>query len=229
MPVRGRNVVMFLRVFSVLVVGFVLVSCAGRDLDERAVSLSVVGCGDAFDSRVAGVVVDRDLVLTVAHAMLQADEVEVDADGVGRRGHVVAVDRRTDLALVAVEGLGGDRVSLGSVDRGERVLFRSGLTSGDFDGEVAAIVDLRIEEALGTERVVRSGLELRAAGSVGDSGAGVYTEDGELVGLVFAVNDDGSDTVWATSATEITALIDGPKTDWVCDPTRSRVVAGNQP
>ncbi|HVR31237.1 MAG TPA: trypsin-like peptidase domain-containing protein [Acidimicrobiia bacterium] len=216
---------MFLRWLSVAIAAALLIGCGSPDAASRSVVLTVAGCGDAFDSEVAGVVVAVDRVLTVAHAVVQADTIEVAAPQGAFSGRVVAVDRRTDLALLAVDGLVAEEVVFGAASPGDRVAVR-GLVSGEVEGEVVEVVDIGIEEALGTNRVERHGLRLRAGLVVGDSGAGVYAEDGALVGLVFAVNEDGSETAWATSAREIEELLRAGEAMWTCDPGRSRLVSG---
>lgn len=216
---------MFVRWLSVAIAASLLIGCGDQHPAGRSLVLAVAGCGDAFDSEVGGVVVGANRVLTVAHAVVQAGAIEVKGPHGALAGHIVAVDRRTDLALVAVDGLEADEVVLGAAAPGDRVVVRSGLASGDVEGEVVEVVDIGIEEALGTNRVERHGLRLRAGLVVGDSGAGVYRDEA-LVGLVFAVNEDGSDTAWATSAREIEALLGGGEATWTCDPDQSRLVSG---
>ena len=214
----------FLRWLSVALAAALLIGCGGDGASGRSVVLAIAGCGDAFDSEVGGVVVGVDRVLTVAHAVVQAGAIEVKGPLGAFSGRVVAVDRRTDLALVVVDGMGAEEVLLGAVAQGDTVAVRGGLASGEVEGEVVEVVDIGIEEVLGTNRVERHGLRLRAGLVVGDSGAGVFA-DGALVGLVFAVNEDGSGTAWATSAREIEALLRGGEATWTCDPDQSRLVS----
>lgn len=182
------------------------------------------GCGDAFDGVVAGLAVGGDLVVTVAHAVIQADLLVVRAHGDEGNGVVVALDRRTDLALLEVGGLDSAPAELGEARIDDRVTLVGGLAAGDIPATVRRVLDIRIEEVLGTDRVIRRGLELSAEAEVGDSGSGVFGSGGELLGVVFAVDSDGSGTAWATAASELTRLLEAPRTGWVCDPARSRLV-----
>jgi len=46
--------------------------------------------------------------------------------------------------------------------------------------------------------------------------------------VVFAVSGDGSGEVWATAASEITALLAENEREWRCVPARSRLVNEGQ-
>ena len=214
----------------VLVLAAVLVtSCSVSSPQERTVSVAAAGCGDGYDTTVAGAVVDRDLVVTVAHGVAQADAIVVGRQGLTFGATVVVLDLRSDLALLSVPGIGGDEIVAGRTASGEAVTIVGGLASGDLDAVVTRTATIRIEEVLGTDRVERAGIELSARARVGDSGAGVFDDEGALVGVVFAVNDDGSDVVWATAASEVTDLFHAPRARWGCDPSRSRLAPVDQP
>lgn len=210
---------MFLRVASA-VLALVLAACGGVESTERAVEIEFDGCGDAFDGRVAGAVVAEDRIVTVAHAVWQAEGIRVTHRGRSRPGTVVALDRGRDLALLAVPGLGGTSVGTRGVDDGAPVTVVGGLASGTVEGLAVRTVDVRIEEALGSERVVRRGLELDVAVRVGDSGSGVFADD-MLVGVVFAVDETGS--AWAVAAEEVDTVLSAAETPHVCVPSRSRL------
>lgn len=191
---------------------------------DRVVVIEASGCGDAFDSRVGGVVVADEKVVTVAHGLAQAEDIVVDWGGRTFHGEVVGYDARTDLALVAVMGLDAFDVEFGRPASGDVVTLVGGLVSGDVEATVDQVMTIRIEEVLGTERVERAGLELRVAAEIGDSGAGLFDTEGRLAGVLFAVNDDGAEVGWATAAGEVSALLSGPTEVWDCDPARSKLV-----
>lgn len=195
---------------------------------DRVVAIEVSGCGDAFDGRVGGVVVAEEKVVTVAHAVAQADAISVGWGGRILHGEVVGYDSRSDLALIAVSGLDGSDVEFGEPASGEVVTLVGGLVSGDLEVTVDQVLTIRIEQVLGTERVERAGLELRVAAAVGDSGSGLFDKEGRLAGILFAVNDDGSEVGWATAASEVSALLSQPPVAWTCDPARSRLVSFHQ-
>lgn len=183
------------------------------------VEVTFTGCGDGFPGAVAGVVVGPELVATVAHAVIQGDQFRVGE----LRGTVAALDRRTDLALIEVPGLDAVPVRLASAVSGDEVSVEGGLSSGKTVAEVASTPTIRIEEVLGTRRVERLGVELRAQLSEGDSGAGVFDFQHRLVGIVFAVNDERDGVAWAVAAAEVDSLLGASPESWECVPGDSRL------
>ena len=190
--------------------------------------ITYTGCGDAFGGEVAAIVVGPELAVTVAHGVAQADTIEVEWAGAGHPGRVVAFSSRSDLALVEVPGLQADAVEVGVPVPGSEVRLVGGLASGELPLAVDDTPTIRIEEVLGTERIQRAGVKLTGDAAVGDSGGGLFDGDDALVGLVFAVSEDGSGAVWATGSSEITALLHGGRGEWGCDPARSRLVDTGQ-
>lgn len=183
------------------------------------VEVTFSGCGDAYAGAVAGVVVGPDLVATVAHGVIQGDEFRVG----DLRGTVVALDRRTDLALIEVAGLDAVPVRLASAAEGGEVTIEGGLSSDSTVAEVVSTPTIRIEEVLGTRRVERLGVELRAELDEGDSGAGVFDFQRRLVGIVFAVNDERDGVAWAVAAAEVELLLSADLGSWKCVPGDSRL------
>lgn len=210
---------------TVLALALVLGSCGDVEPSDRAVTVEVSGCGDAFETSAAGIVVAPERVVTVAHAVSQGDAVSVSWSQAEFAAHVVGYDARTDLAVVAVPGLNMTPVPLAAAHPTASVSVVGGLASGTLTATVTEVLTIRIQEVLGTERVSRKGLELAVSAAVGDSGAGVFDEEGRLVGVLFAVNDDGSSVGWATAATEVEALMSRDPEEWRCDPSRSRLIA----
>lgn len=203
----------------------VLGACGDVEPSSRAVVVHASGCGDAFDTSAAGIVVAPERVVTVAHAVGQGDDVSVEWSEAVFAARVVGYDARTDLAAVEVPGLNMTPVLFNEARAAAAVDVIGGLASGDLAATVTDILTIRIQEVLGTERVTREGLKLAVPAAVGDSGAGVFDDKGRLVGVLFAVNDDGSSIGWATAASEVEALMDRDLEEWRCDPSRSRLVA----
>jgi len=125
-------------------------------------------------------------VLTVAHVLDGARAAWVD----GRPARVVRVDRRLDLAELAVPGLDAPPVrTVGSgTDAVVRVLR---------DGEavtLSAPVRRRVTASIAGHS--RPALELAATVEPGDSGAPVVDAHGRVLGIVFA---RGSRGAWAVA------------------------------
>lgn len=200
----------------------VLIVLAGCGTEPAASTVAVTfsGCGQAFDGSVAGVVVGPGLVVTVAHGVIQGDGFRIE----GSDAQVVALDRRSDLALLEVsEGFDTSDARLGTVQPDDEVWIVGGLVTPDVVGTVAATPTIRISEVLGTVRVSRAGLEIRADLDEGDSGAGVFDSDRRLVGMVFAVNDERDGVAWGVAASEIEALLAANRGVWECVSADSRL------
>lgn len=163
-----------------------------------------VAAGGLVDRAATGVVVGDGRVLTVAHVLEGgAHRVEVGS----RRGRVLRVDRRLDLALVAVPGLHAPDVRLASDgDRGRLGVLRDGRAQ-----DVAVTVRRRVTAAVRTGGAAtpqdRPALELAADVLPGDSGAPVSDGDGRLLGVVFAGGAGAAGTAWAVDASAVRSLL----------------------
>ena len=168
-----------------------IAAAAGCAADPPAgvVGLTVTGCstGEAHGS---GIVVAPGLVLTAAHVVKGADEIDVTNGGHSTTASVIAFDPDMDLAYVRLDDdLPGSNVELGdsAVERGERgvaYVFR--------DGHVVALpVVVRRPVRIETEDIYiegdtnRPGFELAADIGAGDSGGPVLV-DGKVVGVLWA-------------------------------------------
>lgn len=194
-------------------VAFVSASCRGEQ-DARGDRVSVTrvtidGCGLADEIATGVAAIDQpDLVLTVAHALSGSGEVTVD----GRAASVLALDPRSDLALL---GVGPDessrtlRSALANPEPGLGVSVL--LIRDDVATETASIID-RVAVIRHTNKVddtvtERSGLVLDVELVGGDSGAPVVGEGGGLLGIMYADAKD-SPTSYAISSNEIRRLLD---------------------
>lgn len=231
MELRCSRIRTNMRVPAILaVVAFVAASaCAASDRGEaassepRAVTISTAGCGFASSSGGSGVAIGGDIVLVTAHSVLQASDITVEIDGASHPGVVVALDRPRDLALLRVVGLDLPDVETIDLNVGSEVLMIGGLASGSQKAVVTERATVSIEEALGTRRFERLGYQLDVTAADGDSGAGVYDSKGRLGGIIFAVQPD-TEFAWATAASEIEPMLNGPLSSFVCDEDTSFLV-----
>lgn len=176
---------------------------------QRAVTLETEGCGFAADRIGSGVAIGDGLVITVAHLIVEASDVRADVDGEEHEVvTVVALDRRIDLAVLRVPSLTIPAIAMGTAVKGAHGSIIGGATSGTVAFEVEGVVELTIEEVFGTARHARSGYQLAAGTSDGDSGAGAYDEHNRLIGIVFATGQEGK-TTWVTASSEIEDFIAG--------------------
>ena len=178
------------------------------------VRVTARGCGVRYDG--SGVTIAGGLVLTNAHVVAGSEQVEVRRpDGNVRSGRVVAFDPNRDLALVEVADLEQQPLPLGQANAGDEGAV-IGYPGGQPDPRVTAVRIQQRRTAIGkdihqlaeTEREV---LFLSAALRQGDSGAPVVDQEGQVVGLVFAVSPDRPSSAYALDRTEIDAILVAPR------------------
>ena len=190
-----------------------------------AVAVAAVACADDTPGRVSSVAIaatpcDRptarlgigtlvagDRVLTAAHVV--EDDLRELAVG-GRPAHVVALDSRTDIAVLGVDtpvdgdAVEGGAATLADADVADAVRI---VTPTDvIETTVERIVTLTVDDT--TDGVVRHRVALVLDGAVrsGTSGAPVVDDDGQVVGVV-TISHAGRDVTYATAAAEIRPLL----------------------
>jgi S1-C subfamily serine protease len=142
-------------------------------------------------------------VVTVAH-LLPARRARVlvrSGRGPARRARVVALDRRNDLAVLAV-GTDAPRSSPVPGNGSTRLLVRRGGRPAAREVEIRRRIDARIRPTPGAAPVRRPAFELAARVRQGDSGAPLVAKDGRVVGVLFAQSSGRRDTAYAVATTE---------------------------
>jgi S1-C subfamily serine protease len=158
-----------------------------------------------------GFAIADDRVVTVAHAVAgsRAVGVEVDAGSGPMPARVLAVDRRSDLALLAARDAGGSRLDVATAREGtdlRLVRLRDGRGSWvSVHVRRAIVAHLRAPGA--SRSVRRPALELDARVRAGDSGAPLVTESGALAGIVFATSRGRAATAYAVDAAALGRLL----------------------
>jgi S1-C subfamily serine protease len=213
---------------SVLIVGIFAGSYVATvsPLDQaasRAALVSTTACGNASATAGAAILVGGDYVLVAAHVVIGATDTTVTVDGEGQPGVLVRIDPRTDLALMKVPGFSSTLVELADPVPESAVRIVSGGPSGTFDAGLVRLVTIRIEEVRSTVRSSRRGFELDQRVELGDSGAGVFDDDGRLVGLVFGRSTLHDDRSFAVNSEEIERLLTEPDGKYQCNPVNHRV------
>jgi S1-C subfamily serine protease len=183
-----------------------------RPPSTRAVSISVVA-GPASREVGTGFTAGRGRVITVAHLVEGRRTVRVRAGGRARplAGRVLSVDRRTDVAVIAVSGLSAPALrsapaSTVSAGQDVRVLVRRGGRVATLPGRVRRLIAASLRPAGGGPARRRDGLELAAPIVAGDSGAPVVLPGGEVVGVVFARSRNRARTAYAVGAGALARL-----------------------
>ena len=205
---------------AALLAALLLLGVLARSNDEASTAPPEVGpLRVASGAEVAtGFAVGRERVVTVAHVLDGAVRV-----GAGR-ARVVRVDRRSDLALLAVPGVAADAPGV-AADAPEAEAAGAPRVEAAGAGDQLRIVRLRAGHAsvlsvrarrailahvraLGSERAVtRPALELAGRVAAGDSGAPVVSRSGALVGVVFAASSRNDRTAYAVDARALRRLL----------------------
>jgi S1-C subfamily serine protease len=196
---------------AALLLSLALTGCSGPSSRQASLPrvVSVLGHGT---ERATGFTVAAGRVVTVAHAVEEGGPIRVRVGrAVARSARVLRLDRRTDVALLAVPGLRGRAPVTGSAD-GEgpvRVLAPRGDRVVAVPGSVRRAIDARVSAPGSRRPLRRPALELEARLREGDSGAPVLTSEGELAGVLFARSRNSADTAYAVDAVAVEQLLEG--------------------
>lgn len=187
---------------------------------QRPVVIATLPCDSNLQSTSSGIVIDDELVVTVAHAIYESRDFAVrDSTGRWHDAAVQYMDLDRDLAILRVRSLPASPMAIAVGEAEDPVVLLDGAASGSATGSVLRRVQIRMD-ALGdgAQEWVRSGYELSLPIKGGDSGAGVVDEDGNLLGLVFARSVRSETASWAIRASEIADIRDsrGAPT-WQCE------------
>jgi S1-C subfamily serine protease len=188
------------------------------DLDDialsSAVSIRSIGCAPG-SIRGAGAVIEGGFVLTAGHVVAGATSIMVQPannppGSEPRAAHLVALDPKNDLALLAITGTSVPalRVARGaSTGAGLTTVFReSKAVLHPF--VITRPVQVRILDIYGQRTVTRESYQVAAETSGGDSGAVLIGPEGTAVGVLYAQSDVSDDRAWATTMAAVPRLID---------------------
>ncbi len=191
---------------------------------QRSYALSTTGCGHASDTNGTGVALGGGQILTVAHVVLGSSSIAVTTPQDARySGQVVAIDVERDLALIQIADDELGPVNFAAAAVGDEAVVET--RTAPVIVTVAKTVLLDMAEIGGSERSQRQGFRLSGTTSSGDSGSGLFTDEG-LVGLVFATTTDDDSVTWATASSEIEAfLAEVTRQDYRCDEAESRLLS----
>ncbi len=163
---------------------------------------------------------------------------ELDADGLRPvyPATIIAFDPLRDLALLQIDpeewtgatppaGFPDARPRYEVLAAEEAGTIVGGVTSGDVAFTVTEKTIIEMDEVRGDRRSRRSGYLIDAATDRGDSGAGLYAENGSLVGLLFAVSTGDNRRSWATAADELQDFLDDASVtgSFACNPEQSEL------
>jgi len=159
----------------------------------------------------SGFVVANDVVVTNAHVVAGEPRTAVikpDGERLGAR--VVAFDPARDLAVLSVPGLALDALTIGARDVGA-----VGAVYGHPGGGPLVTSPARIEDRItavgrdiyGDRRTERDVFVLAADIRPGDSGGALVDDQGQVVGVAFAIDPGRPGTAYALADTELRAAL----------------------
>jgi len=177
-------------------------------------------CGRALEG--TGFVVAPDRVLTNAHVVAGTDDVGVETARGLRPGTVVLYDPDTDIAVIAVPGLGAEPLRFAPEDAtsGASAIVLGYPLDGPYQAAEARVrerIELRGPDIYDAHTVQRDVYTIRAMVRSGNSGGPLVDPDGRVLGVVFGAAVDDDDTGFVLTADEVAD-------DLAAAPTRSSPV-----
>ena len=214
---------------SVGIITLVLLAsaCAGGDAGGRSDTIGhsvvrIAGTACLRPILATGIVIGHNRVMTVAHAVAGADDdlSVVTIDGAEHVPRLVAFDPRLDIAVLQVDDLNASPLlpaEASPQDSGVIAAMNRDMAVDLIDYEVLRIVNARSGDIYDEGTVERTALDVRSRASPGTSGAPLVDDEGNYVGMVFAISRDRDDGVYALASAEIVAFLDtvdgAPATD----------------
>jgi len=189
----------------------VVASVVNESATNAVFRVDAPACGRIQEG--SGFMVAPGLVATNAHVVAGSTDVSVHGEhGEDEPATVVAFDPFRDIALLSVEDIHAQPLTLGEPSVGDRGAIYGHPGGGDLRAapfDVAERVQAEGKDLFGDRRIVRDVLVLSATLRPGDSGAPVVREDGIVIGIAFAVAPDRSSVGYALTSDELQAVMAG--------------------
>jgi S1-C subfamily serine protease len=160
----------------------------------------------------SGFVIGDGLIATNAHVVAGERSTNILRDD-GRRfdGAVIAFDPARDLAIVRVSGFDRPPLSLSNT----KSEGTSGGVFGHPGGEplriapfkVARLINATGRDIYGSNKTERKVLEISAILRPGDSGSALVNDQGQVVGIAFAIARDTPNVAYALTPSELQATL----------------------
>lgn len=177
---------------------------------SRAAVLKVRSVAHSCDRGIegSGFVYARQRVLTNAHVVAGADQVQVQTAQGPLTAHVVLFDSDRDVAVLAVPGLTTAPLRLGTVPAtsGQDSIVLGYPQDGPFDVRPARVRDrerITGRDIYGQLSVDREIYTIRSVVRAGNSGGPLVDTSGTVLGVVFASALDSADTGFVLTAAEV--------------------------
>jgi len=198
---------------AVALVALLISSSCG--VDDPLVSPSVVGVRSGGCSLVdqvgTGVAIGDDLVATVAHTLAGANDVRIVFGGRDLAAVVVGFDPEHDVAILRVPQGGLPAAPLGFVVADEDGVLSTWNPRTGFHASTVRItrqIRVTIEDIYVHGQFERQAFEIAGKVAKGDSGAPVFNDKGEVVGVIYAALVENGDVGFAVDGSEIKSLLE---------------------
>jgi S1-C subfamily serine protease len=184
---------------AVLLAAAVMTASCAADPPSAVVGIVVTGC-DPGEQTGSGTIVAPGLVLTSAHVLAGATDVQVVRDGVRSAAGIVAFDPEMDLAYLEIADRVTEPMTVASdhvVDGDDAVAYV--VRDGEpmvLEVQVTRRARIRTEDIYVEGETLRPGFELAADVQQGDSGGAVMV-DGEVVGVIWSQSRRRENRAWA--------------------------------
>jgi S1-C subfamily serine protease len=182
-----------------------------RDPDVRAARASVLKirgeneCGRGVEG--TGFVYSPNRVMTNAHVVAGVDDPTVLLGNREVDGRVVHYDPDLDVAVLAVDGLARPFLRFDKTGEARDDAAVLGYPNdGPYNVQAAKIRNkqrLRSPDIYGSGSVIREVFSLRALVRPGNSGGPLLSEDGDVLGVIFAASVTDRDTGYALTAEQV--------------------------
>lgn len=202
---------------------WVVATDASHVARSRAARIETTACGDASRTEGVGVRIGGSSILVNAHVVIGAGSVTVDVGHGPIAATIIALDPRSDLAIVEAPGIDAPPIVMTHPVVDDDVSIATAVDEF-VTAKILRLVEVRIESVRSTERISRFGFEFDRTVDLGDSGAGVYNQDGHLVGVVFGRSTTRADRSFAVRTSEVEQLLAQETLKFVCSPAEDRVV-----
>lgn len=157
----------------------------------------------------SGFVYANDRVMTNAHVVAGVSDPFVVIDQRRVRADVVLFDPKLDVAVLAVPGLGVSPIGFDESGKaGDSAAVLGFPENGPFDARAARIrmeQRLRSPDIYNEGQVVRQTFSIRSLVRSGNSGGPLVSEDGKVLGVIFAASITDSSTGYALTARQVRA------------------------
>lgn len=146
-------------------------------------------------------------VMTNAHVVAGVRSPTVVVDGLERRAQVVLFDPELDVAVLAIDGVSVDPLDFdGTGESGDPAAILGFPENGPFDARAARIrseMRLRSPDIYDEGQVERQTFAVRGLVRSGNSGGPLVSEDGDVLGVIFAASITDESTGYALTATQV--------------------------